>query len=121
VPLAKLELLFGSRERKIPEMYQTQVVMSPSRRNEVWQASIQSGLAFVPGFVSNFLLIQAATNPTDRANDLRSLQVIGSYMCAFFDKYLKQEKSTLLDENSSKDPEVEIKRYGPVSALQKSP
>ncbi len=33
-------------------------------------------------------------------------------MCAFFDKYLKNEQPALLDEQQARYPEVEIQRWG---------
>jgi hypothetical protein len=70
----------------------------------------------LPGFkhisFSDLPLIQAAGNSLNEANDLRALQVVRSYALAFFDKYLRQKEEPLLDEESSKDPAVEIKRYG---------
>ena len=43
----------------------------------------------------------------------RSLRIISAYMLAFFNKFLRNEDSSLLDGPSTSYPEVSLERYGP--------
>ncbi len=42
----------------------------------------------------------------------RTHEIMKAYVCAFFDKYLKNEQPTLLDEQQARYPEVEMQRWG---------
>ena len=70
----------------------------------------------LPGFehssFTDLPLIQDVVSPAEETNDLRSLQLVRSYLVAFFDKYLKGVKEPLLDINTAKDPAVDIRRFG---------
>jgi hypothetical protein len=69
-----------------------------------------------PGFehssFTDLPLIEHLVSPAEETNDLRSLQLVRSYLLAFFDKYLKGVKEPLLDINTAKDPAVDIRRFG---------
>ena len=69
----------------------------------------------LPGFehysFTDLRLIKDVGDPQNESNDLRGLQVIRSYIEAFFDKYLKEEKAPLLDTDSDRNPSVEIQRF----------
>ena len=45
----------------------------------------------------------------------RALRIISAYMLAFFNKFLKNEDSSLLDDLSTAYPEVTFERYGPAA------
>ena len=45
------------------------------------------------------------------ADSLHNYQIIQSYTRAFFDKYLKGQKDSLLDQKSSLDPLVRVDRF----------
>jgi len=47
------------------------------------------------------------------ANPLRAIEVIRAYTRAFFDKYLKGLKGTLLDQAASRYSEVTIEHFQP--------
>jgi hypothetical protein len=68
-----------------------------------------------PGFehmsFADFGLLGASGNPDERMKALRSLQVAESYTIAFFDKFLKGSRDTLLDHDPPKESEVTVKRY----------
>ncbi len=58
--------------------------------------------AVVPGVKDNLATIDGT----------RALRIINTYVAAFFDHYLKQQKTSLLSGNSSAFPEVELTIYG---------
>jgi Platelet-activating factor acetylhydrolase, isoform II len=70
----------------------------------------------LPGFehssFTDLPLLQHVVSPADETNDLRSLQLVRSYLLAFFDKYFRGAKEPLLDIDTAKDPAVNIRRFG---------
>ena len=77
-----------------------------------------------PGFehmsFADFSFLQATGNPEEPSNALKSLQVAEAYTIAFFDKFLKGSKDTLLDRDSGKNGEIAIKHYGGRSGAKAS-
>ncbi len=49
---------------------------------------------------------------TGPLNSYRAHEIMNAYVCAFFDKYLKNEQPALLDEQQARYPEVEMQRWG---------
>ena len=44
-------------------------------------------------------------------NGYRSTKIVNAYVLNFFDKYLKNNPSELLDDNNKKYPEVDLPRW----------
>jgi hypothetical protein len=57
-------------------------------------------------------LLRDRGNPTLLHEDAYYLQLVRSYTRAFFDKYVKGERGTLLDRPAAPAPGVTIERYG---------
>jgi pimeloyl-ACP methyl ester carboxylesterase len=52
-----------------------------------------------------------AADVSTKAASLHNFRTIQLYMRAFFDKYLKSQKGTILDQNSSNDPRVRVEKF----------
>ena len=63
---------------------------------------------------SDLPLLAAGDDPTKTSDSLHNFQLIVAYTRAFFDKYLKGRKDTLL-EHKSIDPKVRVDSFGPGS------
>ena len=57
------------------------------------------------------LASSAEQSSIDAANASAMLHQIDAYTEAFFDKYLRGSKNTLLDQSKSADPQVSLDRY----------
>ena len=103
--------------------YNTIILQQQKNQNEVL-ASVRGGSYRVtlidrPGIshrsFSDLTLMVVTGDATKVADSLRNYQIIQSYTRAFFDKYLKGQKDSLLDQKSSLDPLVRIDRFSPAA------
>ncbi|HKR60638.1 MAG TPA: hypothetical protein VJS64_13035 [Pyrinomonadaceae bacterium] len=62
---------------------------------------------------SDLPLLAAGDDPTKTSDGLHNFQLVVAYTRAFFDKYLKRQKSALLDQKSSIDPKVRVDSFVP--------
>jgi len=73
-------------------------------------------LVNVPGFThrsfSDLPLLAARGDATARAESLHNFQLAQVYTRSFFDKYLRGQRSTLLDLKLTPDPRVRVDRFG---------
>jgi predicted dienelactone hydrolase len=75
-----------------------------------------------PGFTHrsfmDLRLLGHSDDPTEVVQHLKNLEIVRSYTRAFFDKYLMEQKDTLLDDNVATvgfGSEVTVDRFGPAS------
>jgi predicted dienelactone hydrolase len=74
-----------------------------------------------PGFTHrSFIdlpLLKASDDPAAVARNLENLRTVRTYTRAFFDKYLKGRKDTLLDQPAPRDSDsrLRVERFGPTS------
>ena len=62
---------------------------------------------------SDLPLLAASGDPATARDSLRNFQIVVAYTRAFFDKYLKGRKDSLLEQKSSVDPKVRVDVFGP--------
>ena len=60
-------------------------------------------------------IVPGMQDPLATINGARAVTVIDAYVAAFFDMYLKQDDTTLLNGDSSQYPDVEMRVVAPCS------
>jgi predicted dienelactone hydrolase len=60
-------------------------------------------------------LLKSSDDPSAVARNLQNLRIVRAYTRAFFDKYLKGQKNSLLDQKSRLDPRVRVDRFSLVA------
>jgi hypothetical protein len=103
--------------------FNTIILRQQKIQNEVL-ASVRGGsyrvtMIDMPGIshrsFSDLTLMSVIGDATNGADSLHNYQIIQSYTRAFFDKYLKSQKDSLLDQKSSLDPLVRVDRFSPAA------
>jgi hypothetical protein len=125
----KLELPVPSGPFELVQMkltraeFNTIILRQQKIQNEVL-ASVRGGsyrvtMIDMPGIshrsFSDLTLMSVIGDATNGADSLHNYQIIQSYTRAFFDKYLKSQKDSLLDQKSSLDPLVRVDRFSPAA------
>jgi mRNA-degrading endonuclease RelE of RelBE toxin-antitoxin system len=118
-PLRELSDEELAKEKMTREQFERGRAKTVSRENELMQ-SVRSGNyriiikgATHESFSDELLLLPVASREAQAENP-RRMQIVRDYVLAFFDKYLRTKKATLLDDRSNPYPEVTVERFGPV-------
>jgi predicted dienelactone hydrolase len=101
------------------------LIQKQQRKQDELLSEVRSGayrvmLFDLPGVThrcfSDLPLLAAGDDPEKWGEALHNFQIVQAYTRGFFDKYVKNDQQTVLDDKSPPDIRVKVDRFGPAAA-----